>query len=217
MVFTPELFKYVFTKMLPEVIIHSESQDEEQVRGHYDRTCHYLVLSPTHSSLCLQVATTSTNGLYYLILRIQLHNNHFLIVRFLGPRMVYTSGIVTSLTEPQTLEQLQDNKLTVVCEKLDLQPTDHLLDIGCGWGTLAAFAHKNYGCEVTGITLGKNQTKFGNERILSNGGDKERARILCLDYRAIPGGPGHYTKIVSLEMAEVSCLYLLPSLVYIPL
>ena len=110
---------------------------------------------------------------------------------------------MTSLTEPQTLEQLQDNKLTVVCEKLNLQPTDHLLDIGCGWGTLAAFAHKNYGCEVTGITLGKNQTKFGNERIVSNGGDSERARILCLDYRDIPGGPGHYTKIVSLEMAEV--------------
>lgn len=117
--------------------------------------------------------------------------------------MIYTSGIVTSLTEPQTLEQLQDNKLTVVCEKLNLQPTDHLLDIGCGWGTLAAFAHKNYGCEVTGITLGKNQTKFGNDRISSNGGDSERARILCLDYRDIPGGPGHYTKIVSLEMAEV--------------
>jgi sphingolipid C9-methyltransferase len=131
-------------------------------------------------------------------------------IRFLGPRMVYTSGIMTSLTEPQTLEQLQDNKLTIVCEKLDLQPTDHLLDIGCGWGTLAAFAHKNYDCEVTGITLGKNQTKFGNERILSNGGDPERARILCLDYRDIPGGPGHYTKIVSLEMAEVRPLYFLP-------
>jgi cyclopropane fatty-acyl-phospholipid synthase-like methyltransferase len=131
--------------------------------------------------------------------------------------MVYTSGIMTSLTEPQTLEQLQDNKLTVVCEKLDLQPSDRLLDIGCGWGTLAAFAHKNYGCEVTGITLGKNQTKFGNERILANGGDPDRARILCLDYRAIPGGPGHYTKIVSLEMAEVSCLYLRLQLVYSPL
>ena len=137
-----------------------------------------------------------------------IHNTLF--CRFLGPRMVYTSGIMTSLTEPQTLEQLQDNKLTVVCEKLNLQPTDRLLDIGCGWGTLAAFAHKNYGCEVTGITLGKNQTKFGNERILANGGDPERARILCLDYRAIPGSPGHYTKIVSLEMAEVSCLHLLP-------
>jgi sphingolipid C9-methyltransferase len=163
--------------------------------------------------MCTQVETTSTNGSYRPLMYDSLM--HILSCRFLGPRMVYTSGIMTSLTEPQTLEQLQDNKLAIVCEKLNLQPTDRLLDIGCGWGTLAAFAHKNYGCEVTGITLGKNQTKFGNERIRSNGGDPERARILCLDYRAIPGGPGHYTKIVSLEMAEVGCLHLLPLLVYI--
>ena len=52
--------------------------------------------------------------------------------------------------------------------QLNLQPDDHLLDIGCGWGTLAAFAHKNYGCKVTGVTLAKNQTAFGNERIASN-------------------------------------------------
>jgi cyclopropane fatty-acyl-phospholipid synthase-like methyltransferase len=118
--------------------------------------------------------------------------------------MVYTSGIVLDIEQEETLEQLQDNKLTVVCEKLDLQPNDRLLDIGCGWGTLAAFAHKNYDCEVTGITLGKNQTKFGNERIKANGGDPNRARILCMDYREIPPQKGSFTKIVSLEMAEVS-------------
>jgi len=64
MVFTPELFKYVLTQMLPEVIVHSESQDEEQVRGHYDRTRHH----PLHLSLYLymssQVETTFTNGPY---------------------------------------------------------------------------------------------------------------------------------------------------------
>ncbi len=49
MVFTPELFKYVLTQMIPEIIVHSESQDEEQVRGHYDRTHHHLkFLKPTH-------------------------------------------------------------------------------------------------------------------------------------------------------------------------
>ncbi|KAI1798480.1 sphingolipid C9-methyltransferase [Ganoderma leucocontextum] len=165
MVFTPELFKYVFTQFLPEVIMHSKSQDEEQVRDHYDRGDDFYEW-------------------------------------FLGPRMIYTSGIVRDLTIEESLEQLQDNKLTAVCEKLDLKPTDHLLDVGCGWGTLAAFAHKNYGCEVTGITLGKNQTKFGNNRIAANGGDASRARILCLDYRDIPGGRAAYTKIVSLEMAE---------------
>jgi cyclopropane fatty-acyl-phospholipid synthase-like methyltransferase len=123
--------------------------------------------------------------------------------------MVYTSGVVLDLTKEETLEQLQDNKLAIVCEKLNLRPTDKLLDIGCGWGTLAAFAAKNYECDVTGVTLGKNQTKFGNERIEANGVTPDKARILCMDYRDIPGGPGHYTKIVSLEMAEVSLLFVI--------
>jgi hypothetical protein len=65
MVFTPELFKYVLTQMIPEIIIHSESQDEEQVRGHYDRTHHHLMVLPPHSSLCLQVVTTFMNGPYH--------------------------------------------------------------------------------------------------------------------------------------------------------
>jgi sphingolipid C9-methyltransferase len=130
---------------------------------------------------------------------------------FLGPRMVYTSGVVLDLEREETLEELQDNKLTLVCEKLSLQPTDRLLDIGCGWGTLAAFAAKNYGCDVTGVTLAKKQTKFGNDRIVANGADSERARILCCDYRDIPVSKGHYTKIVSLEMAEVLTLDIIHS------
>ncbi|KAJ3559943.1 hypothetical protein NM688_g24 [Phlebia brevispora] len=165
MVFTVELFKFVLFHLIPDVIRHTEAQDEEQVRDHYDRGDDFYEW-------------------------------------FLGPRMVYTSGIITDLTREQTLEELQDNKLTVVCEKLNLQPDDHLLDIGCGWGTLAAFAHKNYGCKVTGITLAKNQTAFGNERIAKNGGDPSKAKILCMDARFIPGGKGAYTKIVSLEMME---------------
>lgn len=64
--------------------------------------------------------------------------------------MIYTSGVIRDITRPETLEELQDNKLKLVCEKLDLQPEDTLLDIGCGWGTLSAFAGANYGCDVTG-------------------------------------------------------------------
>jgi cyclopropane fatty-acyl-phospholipid synthase-like methyltransferase len=144
------------------------------------------------------------NGTYFLCMLRSWHLTATGCNRFLGPRMVYTSGIVLDLETTESLEQLQDNKLAVVCEKLNLQPTDRLLDVGCGWGTLAAFAAMNYGCHVTGITLGKNQTKFGNQRIQDNGISTEKARILCMDYRDIPGGQGHYTKIVSLEMAEVS-------------
>jgi len=117
--------------------------------------------------------------------------------------MVYTTGIIKDLDRAETLEELQDNKLTVVCEKLNLQPNDRLLDIGCGWGTLAAFAHKNYKCDVLGITLSRNQTTFGNERIRKTGGDPRRARVVYCDYRDLPREKGKFTKIVSLEMAEV--------------
>ena len=70
---------------------------------------------------------------------------------FLGPRMVYTSGLITDMTKMETLEQLQDNKMTMVCEKLGLRKGDRMLDIGCGWGTLATHAAKNYEADVTGV------------------------------------------------------------------
>jgi len=164
MCFTWELFKYVFTVFIPSVVIHSQSQDEEQVRGHYDRGDDFYEW-------------------------------------FLGPRMVYTSGIILNPDVEETLEQLQDNKLAVVCNKLNIKPTDKLLDIGCGWGTLVAYAAKNFGCDATGVTLARNQTQFGTERIAKNGISSDKARILCCDYREIPTGT-KYNKIVSLEMAE---------------
>ncbi|KAI0313677.1 sphingolipid C9-methyltransferase [Amylostereum chailletii] len=165
MIFSVDLFKHVLLKLIPDVIFHTQHQDEEQIRDNYDRGDDFYGW-------------------------------------FLGPRMIYTSGIRTSLDEPQNLEQLQDNKLTIVCEKLNLKPEDRLLDIGCGWGTLVAFANKNYGCDATGVTLAEKQAAFGNKRIEDNGCDTSKARILCKDYRDIPGGTGAFTKIVSLEMAE---------------
>lgn len=182
--FTPELFKYVLTRLIPDVIFHTQSQDEDQVRDHYDRT------------FIASVCVIQSNDLF-------LGGDSF-YEAFLGPRMIYTSGIVLDLDREETLEELQDNKLTVVCEKLNLQPEDKLLDIGCGWGTLCAFAAKNYGCDVTGITLAKKQTEFGNNRIAANGCDPQRARVICTDYRDIPYTKGQFTKIVSLEMAEVN-------------
>ncbi|KIK63929.1 hypothetical protein GYMLUDRAFT_40140 [Collybiopsis luxurians FD-317 M1] len=123
---------------------------------------------------------------------------------FLGPRMIYTSGVINDPDRKETLEELQDNKLRVVCSKLNLKPEDRLLDIGCGWGTLTAYAAKNSGCDATGVTLAKNQTEFGNQRIADNGIPSSQARILCMDFREIAETkpPGTYTKIVSLEMAE---------------
>ncbi|TIB73779.1 hypothetical protein E3Q24_00930 [Wallemia mellicola] len=161
--FTPKLFKYVVFKMIPDILFHSQSQDEDQIQDVYDRGDDFYEW-------------------------------------FLGPRMIYTGGMVRDTTRAETLEELQDNKLSMVCEKLDLKKGDRMLDIGCGWGTLAAFAAKNFETDVTGITLSKNQAKFGNDRIAKNGISSEQARILNKDYREIPKHT--FNKISCLEMAE---------------
>ena len=116
---------------------------------------------------------------------------------FLGERMVYTSGFFEDQSE--TVEQAQDHKMDLVCQKLQLKPGDRLLDIGCGWGTLARHAARNYGVDATGVTIGKNQAEYGNARIKEEGLE-DRARILCLDYRDIP--KQKFDKISSLEMVE---------------
>jgi len=83
--------------------------------------------------------------------------------------MIYTSGVVTDENKKETLEELQDNKLALVCHKLELQPEDTVLDIGCGWGALSTYAAKNFGCDVTGVTLAKEQAKFCQDRLNTNG------------------------------------------------
>ncbi|KAI9739515.1 MAG: Sphingolipid C9-methyltransferase 2 [Cirrosporium novae-zelandiae] len=163
--FTVNLFWFFFTQFIPEVIVHSRSQDEEQVRDHYDRGDDFYGW-------------------------------------FLGPRMIYTSGIISDINKEETLEQLQDNKLAIVCEKIDLKEDDTMLDIGCGWGTLARYASLKYGANVTGITLGRNQTAWGNNGLRKSGITEEQSRILCMDYRDIPPPKGGFSKITCLEMAE---------------
>lgn len=116
--------------------------------------------------------------------------------------MIYTSGIISDINKEESLEQLQDNKLAVVCEKIGLKPGETMLDIGCGWGTLAKFASTKYGAHATGVTLGRNQTAWGNSGLRKAGIDESQSRILCMDYRDIPVPEGGYKKITCLEMAE---------------
>ena len=116
--------------------------------------------------------------------------------------MVYTSGIMSDIHHEESLEELQDNKLAVVCEKIDLQQGDKMLDIGCGWGTLVKYATVHYGVQATGVTLGRNQTAWGNNGLRKSGVGEEQSRILCMDYRDIPVPEGGYKRITCLEMAE---------------
>jgi cyclopropane fatty-acyl-phospholipid synthase-like methyltransferase len=115
----------------------------------------------------------------------------------LGESMIYTSGIFRDPAE--SLEQAQKNKMDLVCRKLMLQQGHELLDIGCGWGTLAAHAAAHFGARSTGVTLAETGAAFGNARIAREG-LTGRARIECLDYREIP--QRKYDRIVSLEMVE---------------
>jgi cyclopropane fatty-acyl-phospholipid synthase-like methyltransferase len=116
---------------------------------------------------------------------------------FLGERMVYTSAFFEHPGE--TLEQAQDNKLNLVCRKLQLKPGERLLDIGCGWGTLTRHAAQYYGVDATGVTIAERQTEYGNHQINMRG-LQDRARIVCSDYRDIPAQ--QFDKISSLEMVE---------------
>jgi cyclopropane fatty-acyl-phospholipid synthase-like methyltransferase len=116
--------------------------------------------------------------------------------------MIYTSGIISDINREETLEELQDNKLGIVCEKIALKEGETILDIGCGWGTLAKYASVNFGAKATGVTLGRNQTAWGNNGLRKAGIPEEQSNILCMDYRDIPVPKGGYKKITCLEMAE---------------
>src|SRR6185312_12041115 len=98
------------------------------------------------------------------------------------------------------LEQAQDNKIKLVCEKLQMKKGEKYLDIGCGWGTLVARAAKDYGVDATGITIAEKGAQFGTDRIKEFGVSPEQARILNVDYRDIP--KQRFDKISCLEMAE---------------
>ncbi|KEZ40130.1 Cyclopropane-fatty-acyl-phospholipid synthase [Scedosporium apiospermum] len=125
-------------------------------------------------------------------------NDHY--AWFLGPRMIYTSGIISDPEKEETLEEMQDNKMAVVCEKLELKEGETLLDIGCGWGTLARFASLNYGAKVTGLTIARNQTAWGNDALRRAGIPEEQSEIVCMDYRDMTGRK--FNKISQLEMGE---------------
>ena len=119
-----------------------------------------------------------------------------LFEQFLDPTMMYSAA--QFLSEEDSLEQAQLNKLERICQKLALQPSDHLLEIGTGWGSMALYAAQHYGCKVTTTTLSKEQFAFTRSRI-DELGLQDQVTLLLEDYRDLKG---QYDKLVSIEMIE---------------
>lgn len=117
---------------------------------------------------------------------------------FLDPTMTYSCGVFEN--GAASLEEAQREKIDRACRKLDLRPTDHLLEIGTGWGALAIHAAGQYGCRVTTTTISDEQHRMAEHRVRS-AGLQDRIVILKRDYRDLPE-LGRFDKLVSIEMIE---------------
>ncbi|HEU4371521.1 MAG TPA: cyclopropane-fatty-acyl-phospholipid synthase family protein [Methylomirabilota bacterium] len=117
---------------------------------------------------------------------------------FLDPLMVYTCAYYR---DPDgKLEQAQQDKLDLVCRKLELERGETLLDVGCGWGSLAIWAAQHYGVLAHGVTLSRAQATYAAERIRAEG-LADRCRVEHLDYRDLPAA-ARYDKIAAVGVIE---------------
>ena len=126
-----------------------------------------------------------------------------LFTAMLDPTMAYSCAYWRDAAgnPAKTLYQAQCNKLDLICRKLELTPGMTVLDIGCGWGSFAEFAAKNYGAHVDGITVSKEQQALAEQRCANL-----PVRILLKDYRELltdtNGATERYDRIVSVGMFE---------------
>lgn len=115
---------------------------------------------------------------------------------FLDDCMTYSGALFHSPQE--TLAQAQLNKIHSMIAKANIGPADHVLEIGCGWGTFAIEAVRTTGCRVTGITLSERQLAFARRRVAEEG-LSDRIDFQLIDFRHMTG---RFDRIVSIEMLE---------------
>jgi len=124
---------------------------------------------------------------------------------FLDPTMNYSSGIFDPRAAADKFSTAEDalhaaslTKMDRICQKLNLQPGDEVLEIGTGWGAMAVHMASHYGCNVTTTTISEEQYRLACERV-EQAEMQHRINVLKQDYRTLTG---QYDKIVSIEMVE---------------
>jgi cyclopropane-fatty-acyl-phospholipid synthase len=115
---------------------------------------------------------------------------------YLDNTMMYSCGIFHS--PESSLQAASEAKLERICRKLQLKPSDHVMEIGTGWGGFAMYAAKHYGCRVTTTTISRQQYDYAQQRV-REAGLEDRITLLFDDYRELRGS---YDKLVSIEMIE---------------
>lgn len=124
---------------------------------------------------------------------------------FLDPSMMYSSAMFKDAE--MTLVQASDYKKEIICQKLQLKPLDHVVEIGSGWGGFAIYAAQHYGCKVTTITISQAQYDEAVQRIQA-AGLSHRVEVQLKDYRQLQG---KFDKLVSIEMIEAVGEQFLPT------
>ncbi|HDM8221940.1 TPA: class I SAM-dependent methyltransferase [Vibrio campbellii] len=124
---------------------------------------------------------------------------------FLDTNMLYSSALYNNADD--SLEQAQINKMDRLCQQLELKPTDHVVEIGTGWGAMAIYMAEQYGCQVTTTTISEEQHAYAEQKIKERGLEN-RITLLKEDYRNLTGT---YDKLVSIEMIEAVGKQFLPS------
>lgn len=123
-----------------------------------------------------------------------LGNDYFKL--FLSNDLMYSSAYW--MDRDDDLETASTRKLELICRKLQLKPTDHVLEIGTGWGGFALYAVQHYGCRVTTTTISREQHALASRRV-AEAGCADRVTLLLDDYRDLDG---QFDKLVSIEMIE---------------
>lgn len=137
---------------------------------------------------------TLSNAKKHIVSHYDLSNDFFQL--FLDPHMMYSAAIYPE--DDASLEEASTYKLDHICQRLQLTPQDHLLEIGSGWGGLAIHAAKHYGCKVTTTTISDQQYAYAATQI-AKAGLEGQVQLLKKDYRLLQG---QFDKLVSIEMVE---------------